>query len=356
MKHAKLLAVFLAFMLFFTFTACKKHTDDSSAESAFKVGIICKDAPVGDEGYACYHKEGILSMCENLGLSDDQVVHKMNIDGADEASARTAIEACIREGCAIIFGTEADYKAIMEDMAKQYPDIFFSQYLGNVSHIPNMSTYAARTYEAEYLTGIAAGLKTASGKIGYVATMGKEDTLVKLDINAFAIGVKSVNPNAKVYIRVVVPERKQEAKEDLLALGCDVFGQRGGDVLDTSGASLVSPVFNWGVYYMKATREVMEGRWSGENYFGGMSDGVVALSPVSEACAEGTKEAIEAAGAKLQGGEYKIFEGKQIVSGALKDVALLDNNGNTIASAGSAAWDDASIRSGVSWYFENVIE
>ncbi len=379
-KHMKLLAVLLTLALVCTFTACKKDEPVSAPVNPdFKVGVIHISDPAEGAGYTFAHEQGILAMRDNLGLSDDQIIRKINIDDTDVQATKIAIEECIDEGCSIIFGTSFNYMNTMEEMAAQYPDIIFSHGTGYKSNDTNMNNYFGRIYQARYLTGIAAGLKTKTNKIGYVAAMGVDNAEVTGGINAFAMGVASVNPEAKIYVEVTnswfSPDLEKKAAEALLDKGCDVLGQhcdttapqvaaeeRGvwgcgynSDMTkDAPKAHLVAPVWNWGVYYTMATRAAMEGKWTNENYFGDMNDGLIDLSPLSENCEEGTKEAIEKAKAMIVNGEYKVFEGKAIVDGALVDADLKDNKGNVIVPAGGAVLDDATITGAINWYFENV--
>ncbi len=382
-KHMKLLATLLALALVFTFTACGKSEAPAPAEVQvnpdFKVGVIHISDPAEGAGYTFAHEQGILAMRDNLGLADEQIIRKVNIDDTDVQATKIAIEECIDEGCSIIFGTSFNYMNTMEEMAKAYPDIIFSHGTGYKSNDTNMNNYFGRIYQARYLTGIAAGLKTKTNKIGYVAAMGIDNAEVTGGINAFAMGVASVNPEAKIYVQVTnswfSPDLEKKAAEALLDKGCDVLGQhcdttapqvaaeeRGvwgvgynSDMTkDAPKAHLVAPVWNWGVYYTKATREAMEGKWSNENYFGDMSDGLIALSPLSENCEDGTEEAIKKAEEMILSGEYKVFEGKAIVDGAIVDRDLKDNKGNVIVPAGGAVLDDATITGAINWYFENV--
>jgi len=385
-KYTKLLAALLALALVFTFTACQKAEEPAPAgepvaqvDPDFKVGVIHISDPAEGAGYTYAHEQGVIAMRDNLGLADEQIIRKVNIDDTDVQATKIAIEECIDEGCKIIFGTSFNYMNTMEEMAKAYPDIIFSHGTGYKSNDTNLNNYFGRIYQARYLTGIAAGLKTKSNKIGYVAAMGKDNAEVTGGINAFAMGVASVNPEAKIYVEVTnswfSPDLEKKAAEALLDKGCDVLGQhcdttapqvaaeeRGvwgvgynSDMTkDAPKAHLVAPVWNWGVYYTKATKEAMEGKWSNENYYGDMNDGLIALSPLSENCEEGTKEAIEKAEAMILSGEYKVFEGKAIVDGAIVEKDLKDNAGNVIVPAGGEVLDDATITGAINWYFENV--
>ncbi len=385
-KNMKLLALMLAMVMVLSFAGCKNTETPAPTDTPvevdanFKVGVIHISDPAEGAGYTFAHEQGIIAMRDNLGLSDDQIIRKVNIDDSDAQATKIAIEECIDEGCKIIFGTSFNYMNTMEEMAKEYPDVIFSHGTGYKSNDTNMNNYFGRIYQARYLTGIAAGLKTQSGKIGYVAAMGKDNAEVTGGINAFAMGVASVNPDAKVYVKVTnswfSPDLEKKAAEALLDMGCDVLSQHcdttapqvaaeakgvwgvgyNSDMTkDAPKAHLVAPVWNWGVYYTKATKEAMQGNWSNENYFGDMNDGLIALSPLSENCAEGTKEAIEKAKAMILSGEYKVFEGKAIKDGALVSEALVDNAGNVIVPADGAVLDDATITGGINWYYKTVV-
>jgi basic membrane protein A len=85
----------------------------------------------------------------------------------------------------------------------------------------------------------------------------------------------------------------------------------------------------------------MEGTWTNENYFGGMDDGLVDISPLSANCAEGTQAAVDAARKKILDG-YKIFEGE-----------LFDNQGNQVCAAGEAL-ADTDITGAMNWYYKTV--
>ena len=114
----------------------------------------------------------------------------------------------------------------------------------------NMNNYFGRIYQARYLAGIAAGMKTQSNKIGYVAAMDVTNSEVTGGINAFAMGVKSVNADARVYVKVTntwfdVTKEKQAA-EALLADGCDVIAQH----CDTTAPQLAAQEKGvWGCGY-----------------------------------------------------------------------------------------------------------
>lgn len=374
----KISILVLSFILIFSFAACERNEqsipagssdlealeEESSTADEFRVGVIHVGAPETESGYSYVHDKGIIAMQNSLGMGDSQIIRRNNI--ADAAAARAAVEECIEEGCKIIFGTSPVYADVMAELAGEHSDVVFSVAAGNISNGSNLNSYFGRIYQAQYLAGIAAGLKTESGLIGYVAAEGRENSAVTSGIDAFAMGVERVNPDANIYVKVTDSwdnsELERQGAEELISMGCDVIAQHcdsaepqlaaeEGEVwgcgynsnmtADAPAAHLTAPMWNWGVYYTMAVKAVMEGRWTGDSYFGGMDEGMVELSALSKNCAEGTSDEIAAATAE-------IFGGKDVFSGE-----IIDNEGNVIC-AEDGALDDETIIDGIHWYYRNV--
>ena len=332
-----------------------------------KVGVIHIGDPATGSGYSYTHDQGIVAMQETLGLSDEQIVRKNNIDDADTTAIENAMNECIEEGCNIIFATSWGYMDTCEALAAEYPNVFFSHATGYKSNGTNFNHYFGRIYQARYLSGIVAGMKTETNKIGYVSAMGSENGECTSGIDAFAMGVASVNPEATVEVKVTNswydPEGEGQAAQALIDDGCDVIAQH----CDTTApqlaaeergkwgcgynsdmtpaapkAHLTAPIWNWGVYYTTAVQEVIDGKWKPVNYFGGMAEGFVGVSPLSENCVEGTQAKIDEVSDKIKDGSFKVFEGE-----------LKDNQGNVVCKEGEVI-SDADITGHMNWYFENV--
>ena len=350
--------------------ASAETTGAGIAKEDIKVGVVHLSDPAEGTGYSYTHEQGIQGMMKNIGLSEDQLVEKINVSDTDAAAVENALTELVEEGCNIIFATSWGYMDTCEAMAEEYPDIIFSHGTGNKSNGTNFNNYFGRIYQARYLSGIAAGLKTESDKIGYVAAMGKDNGEVTSGINAFAMGVASVNPDAQVYVKVTNswfdPEGEKQAAEALIASGCDVIGQHcdtAGPQLaaeehgvwgvgynsdmskDAPAATLTSVMWDWSVYYTQAVQNVIDGTWvAGEkvdNYFGDMADGLVTLADLNtDLIAEGTAEKIDEVKAQIVSGEWDVFDGK---------TEIKDNEGNTHTLEGA---DYGSCN----WYVENVHE
>ena len=339
------------------------------AKEDLKIGVVHISDPAEGSGYTYTHDLGIQGMQKTLGLDDSQIIRKNNISDTDATAIETAIRDCIEEGCNVIFATSWGYMDTCEALAEEYPEVIFSHGTGYKSNGVNFNNYFGRIYQARYLTGIAAGMKTETNKIGYVAAMGKQNSEVTGGCNAFAMGVASVNPDAQVYVKVTNswfdPEGEKQAADALIAEGCDVIGQHcdtpnpqlaaeaagvfgvgyNSDMSkDAPKAVLTSTMWDWSVYYTQAVQSIIDGAWTGENYFGGMKEGLVTIAPLSDLCAEGTAEKIEEAKEKMASGEWDVFDG-----------VIECNDGTTVGEEGKSM-PDSDITGNMNWYYKNVVE
>ena len=260
--------------------------------------------PSEGSGYSYTHDLGVKGMQENLLLSDDQIERKI-VDDSDEKATEKAIEECVADGCNIIFTTSWGYMQVTADMAEKYPDVYFSHGTGCMSNGKNFNNYFGRIYQARYLSGIVAGMNTKDNKIGYVAAQDSSNSEVTGGIDAFAMGIASVNPDAEVYVKIThswyAPEAEKAASLQLLDMGCDVMAQHcdtpypqttaqdagvygigyNSDMRkETPDACLCSVIWNWSAYYTSAVQSVIDGTWDGSNYYGGMNENLVSITPV----------------------------------------------------------------------------
>ncbi|MEG1773998.1 MAG: BMP family ABC transporter substrate-binding protein, partial [Oscillospiraceae bacterium] len=171
------------------------------AKEKLKIGVIHITDPAEGSGYTFTHDRGIVGMQKNLGIADDQIVRKINVKDDDATMIENAMLECIEEGCNIIFATSWGYMDTCAALAEAYPDVLFAHGTGYKSNGKNFINYFGRIYQARYLSGIAAGLKTESNKLGYVAAWGTDNGEVTSGCNAFAMGAYSVNPDAQVFVK-----------------------------------------------------------------------------------------------------------------------------------------------------------
>lgn len=337
------------------------------AKEDIKVGVLYISDPAEGSGYSYTHDLGIQGMQENLGLSSDQIVRKI-VDDSDAQATEASIRECIDEGCNVIFSTSWGYMETTAAMAEEYPDIYFSHGTGYMSNGKNFNNYFGRIYQARYLSGIVAGMNTKSNLIGYVAAQDSSNSEVTGGIDAFAIGVASVNLDAKINVIITNswydPEKEEAASRQLLDMGCDVMAQhcdtaypqtlaqeRGvygigynSDMSkETPDSCLTSVIWNWSAYYTSAVKSIIDGSWDGSNYYGGMAEGLVGITNLASFAAEGTQEKVDEATAAILSGQSNVFDG-----------VMTTNTGETIGQEGSTL-DDATITGGINWYYHNVV-
>ena len=232
----------------------------------------------------------------------------------------------------------------------------------------NFNNYWGAIYQARYLSGIVAGLKTKANLIGYVGSMNNPE--VNGGLNAFALAVKSVNPDAKIYVKYTgtwydVTLEKQTA-EALLDLGCDVLGQHcdtsmpmvaaeergaygiGYNAVISEGepgykAWMTAPVWDWSAVLVSEVQSVIDGTWKPENVFFGLKEGLVSLAPLTDAAPAGAQELIDAVTAKMVSGEWDVFTGP-----------ITDNQGNVVIAEGETVHYNANFGSEMTWLLDNI--
>ncbi|KKM12842.1 membrane protein [Clostridiales bacterium PH28_bin88] len=296
------------------------------AEEKLKVGFVYV-GPVGDAGWTWAHDQGRQYLEKELPY-----VQTMYYESVPEgADAERVMTEMVEKGAKVIFATSYGFMDYMLNVAKKYPDVTFLHNSGYKTD-KNMGTYFGRMYQPRYLSGIVAGKMTKSNVIGYVAAFPIPE--VVRGINAFTLGVRSVNPNAKVKVVWTStwfdPPKEKDAAMSLLEVGADVIAQH----QDTPGpqqaaeekgafaigynsdmrkfapkANLTSPVWNWGPYYVRTVKAVKEGTWKSEEYWGPMSDGIVDLGPYSDLVPEEVKKLVDAKKQEILSGKWDVFWG-----------------------------------------------
>jgi len=253
-------------------------------------------------------------------------------------------------------------------LAREYPDVQFFHCGGayrDGADPKNVGIYFGFIDEVEFLAGMAAGLTTRTGRMGFVAA--KPIPQVLRNINSFTLGARSVNPAVKVKVIWVDtwydPGKERQAAETLIAQGADVLGQNTDSpaIVQTAEkkgvyafgwdsdmskygphAQLTANTENWGVYYIDEVRKVLNNTWAGNRQTKwGIKENMVAFSPLSKA--------IPAEVAKL-------FEDRRqaIAAGKLEPFAgpIQDNTGKPRVAAGAALPVNDILS--ITWYVEGI--
>ena len=376
----KILALVLALVLVLSMVACGGKQDE-----VFKVGAIYINSKNDTAGYTFAHHNGITTAMKAMGMDVEKQLVIVDEVPEDKEQVLAAVDTLVGEGANIIFGISFGYIDAMEEAAKEYPDVVFSHGTGYKCNDTNFNNYFGRAYQARYLAGIAAGLKSleiGNNNVGYVAAYDVEYAETASGINGFALGVQAVNPDATVYVQTLGTwadevNEAAYAKELIEAYGCGVISQHcdsaqpqiaaenagvfgcgyNSDMTaDAPKAHLTAAIWNWDVYYGTAIKAAME---CGEAskfvetmgtpaYYGGLAEGFVDVSPLTENCAAGTDKAVAAVKDLIISGEWDVFSGVKLTVDAegnitKTDAPLVDNAGNEIVAAGGASVEDGVI-------------
>lgn len=327
------------------------------AKEDLKVGFVYIGT-INDEGYTQAHDQGRLAL-EEMGIATAYVENV-----PENADCEAAIRSLIDQGCNVIYTASFGFMDYTEKVAKEFPEVYFGHCSGYKT-LPNMSTYFGKIYQSRYLSGIVAGMKTEANKIGYVAAMPIPEVI--RGINAFTLGVKSVNPEATVEViwtnTWYDPAVEKQAAIEVLNKGVDVVAQHQDTTAPQIAAQeknafaigynsptadaapkayLTAPLFHWEKFYVDDVQKIIDGTWESRSYWGGLEDGMVSLDALTENCAEGTKEAVDAAIAKIESGELHPFAGP-----------IKNQNGEVVVAEGTTMTDDEIWN--MNWFVEGVI-
>ena len=293
-----------------------------------RVAFVYTGTP-GDGGWTYQHNLGVRHLERTLG-SRVRVTRVSTLDGAP-AEATRVIRELAQKGNTLIFTTSFGFMDPTLEVAKEFPKVRFEHASGYKS-AANMGNFFGAMEEARYLSGIVAGRATKSKVIGYVAAFPIPE--VVRGLNAFTLGVRSVNPTARVKVEWAFswhyPEKERELAARLISSGADVLAQHQdspeiGELAQSRGklwvgydsdmrrfapkAFLTAPVWNWGPYYVRRTNAALAGTWKPGVYYGSMRDGMIGLSPPSSLVSAPTKGLVRARAAAIRRGAFNPLSG-----------------------------------------------
>ncbi len=285
--------------------------------------------PVGDGGWTFAHDNGRKALEKEFG---DKIATSFVENVPESADAERVIRDMAGQGNKLIFGTTFGYMEPMLKVAADLKDVKFEHATG-YKQAENMRTYDSRTYEGAYMAGVIAGAMTKSNTLGVVASIPIPEVI--RNINSFTLGAQSTNPKVKTKVVWVNgwfdPPKETEAATSLINGGADVLFQNTDSpaVLKTAEAKgkrafgwdsdmtaygpkahLASAVINWGPYYIKATKEALEGNWKGGSAaWWGVKEGAIDIVSIAEDVPAEAKAKVEEVKKGLGDGSFVIWKG-----------------------------------------------
>ena len=324
MKHRNLALASMAGMALLASAAL-------TAAEPVKVGFVYV-SPVGDAGWTFQHDQGRKQMETAM---KGAVTTKFIENVPEGADAERIIRQLAQDGNQIIFTTSFGYMNPTLKVAPTFPSVAFFHATGYKT-AKNVGIYNARFYEGRYLNGVIAGKMTKTNIAGYVAAFPIPE--VMQGINAFTRGMKSVNPKAEVRVIWVNswfdPGKEREAAMTLISQGADMITHHTDSTAVVQAAEekhkekgtwsfsyhsdmakygptaqLTGTTHIWGEFYTKLVNEILAGKWTGTNTWGGFKDGMIKLAPLNKAIPADLQKTVGKLTAEISSGKLHPFAG-----------------------------------------------
>jgi len=295
--------------------------------------------PPDDQGWTQRHDEGRLAAVAALG---DQMESGFTPNIGFDAGTTQLFQQLVDDGNNIIFAN-TEYAGLMTDVADENPDVFFAETNGHHFTANTFGYYLAHETTA-YLLGVAAGLLTESGRIGYIGAFPTATAFN--DVNGLLLGARSVNPAATVETVLVStffdPQAAASASDALLNNGVEFLfgvmdeptflnkaedagvwtGYWNGDFLEqapewyTAGFDLSG----FGPFYTEQCQAVLNGTWSAPSEVQLLETPLGTFGPNVP---QDVQDAVAEAESQIASGDLNVYEGP-----------LSDNQGNEVVAAG----------------------
>lgn len=278
--------------------------------------------PIENSAWNYWHDMGRLEAQEKLG----EKVETVNRIVSSRSEAETVMESLVKEGFNVVFATSPVMLNSCVEPALKHPETKFlvSSQLAGYHHV---HTYYLRFYEAKFLLGMLAGILSKNGKIGYIADYPIYGSPSM--INAFAIGARMVNPEARIYLNWTSlrsfdirepfhdPEIQVVCNRDLTAP--NPTSRESGLYVRDHGEirSMATLLPRWGVFYRHVMEQMLKGvfdaasesRSSSLSYWWGIASDTLDLA-FSSRCHPATVRLIRNLQAQFRDQSFTPFEGE----------------------------------------------
>jgi basic membrane protein A and related proteins len=327
--------------------ACFLSPVFSQTQAPLKVGFVYV-TPVTDAGWVHQHDDGRKALDAALA-GKARTTYVENVpEGPD---AERVIRDLAQQGHKLIFTPSFGYMEPTLKVAKDFPDVKFESITGYKT-APNVAAANARYYEGRYLAGIAAGRMTKTHVAGYVAGFPIPEVLQ--GINAFTLGMRSVDPKAQVKVVWLNawfdPPREREAAMTLFNQEVDVIAfHTGSDAVMVAAqergkmavayhsdmrkagpdAQIAAVTHHWGDYYKARTQAVLDGSWKSGKVWGGVKEGMIRVGDFGPQVPKAVQAEVQARQKDIAGGKLHPFTGP-----------ISDNEGKLVLPQGKAMTDE----------------
>ncbi len=354
-------------------------------DKKMKAGFIYV-GPVGDYGWSHAHDLG-----RKAAEQEFDWLETVYVESVAESDSDRIIDRLIQQQkCDVVFTTSFGFMDSTVKAGTRYPDKLFMHCSG-FKRSDNVGTYFGDLYQMYYLNGIMAGALTQTNKIGYVAAFPIPELIRHID--AYALGIKAVNPEAKVHVKWIYawygPDKAREAAESLIAEGCDTLAftedtpavievgqehtEKGKQIYTFSHYSAMQPygedsvvsgqLMDWGGMYIKILGDIQAGTWTNDDVWWLAKEGAAILGgnktdPINPKFVDDLKQAVvqteefgEISAYDLVMKRYdQMKQGVEVFDPFTGPIA--DNKGNVQIPAGERASKDDLLS--IMYYVDNV--
>jgi len=310
-----------------------------------KIGFVYV-APITEAGWVRQHEEGRKAVEAALGGKVKTTYVENVAEGAD---AERVIRDLAQQGHTLIFTPSFGYMEPTLKVAKDFPEVRFESITGYKT-AANVAVANARYYEGRYLAGIAAGRLASSA--GYVAGFPIPEVIQ--GINAFTLGMRSVNPRAEVKVIWLGawfdPPRERDAAMTLFNQGVELIVFHTGSTAVMSAAQergklaiayhsdmrrfapdaqVLAVTHQWGDYYTRRAQAMLDGRWTSASLWGGVKEGMVRVDSFGPKVPKKVADEVMARQKDIAAGKLRPFAGP-----------ITDNEGQQVLAAGKTLSDE----------------
>jgi simple sugar transport system substrate-binding protein len=332
---------------------------DAATPEPMRVAFLYEH-PINAGGWSQSHEQARQRVQAAFGDRIATAAFEGIIPGPDTVRVLTKLA---REGYHMIFATSFGHMNPVIKVARQFPEVHF-EHASGYKQAPNVGTYQIRAREGRYLAGLIAGAMTKTGRIGYIGAFPIPE--VVRGINAFTLGVRSVNPDAVarvIWINTWLdPSKERDAAELLIGEGADVITHHTETPAPAVAAEAAGVYFigyqydrsafaptrhlatvehNWLPIYERKIEENLNGTWQPEALWAGIREDASRLVGLSPDIPADIRTLVEQTRTAIAAGEREVFRGP-----------LVDTGGMQRVPAGSAL--DAHSTLNMEWFVQGV--
>ncbi|HVF56653.1 MAG TPA: BMP family ABC transporter substrate-binding protein, partial [Pyrinomonadaceae bacterium] len=222
MKFRLLLVPVLLCALVAATSSCRRETRAADDKSKVHVGIVFDIGGRDDRSFNAAAWEGVKRAAKDLPIV------LRDVEPGNPTSIEPAMRAFAERQYDLIIGVGFAQAPIMEQVAKDYPNINFA-IVDGVSQLPNVASLVFKEHEGSYLVGMIAAKTSKTGVLGFLG--GMDIPLIHRFETGYEEGARAVNPNVRVvdnYVGVTDgawnnPGRGKELALSQIGKGADVI-------------------------------------------------------------------------------------------------------------------------------------